>query len=99
MRAGETMRFGFIGLGHLGAHLAMSLLRAGFGLGVHDLDRNAAARLIEAGASWASSPKEAAEKADSVITCLPSPAAVDAVVAGRRGRPGGAERPAAPGST
>ncbi len=89
------MRFGFIGLGNLGTHLATSLLRAGFGLTVHDRDRNAAARLIGAGASWASSPREAAAAADSVITCLPSPAAVDAVVAG----PGGVLAGLKPGGT
>ena len=37
------MRYGFIGLGNLGAHLAASLVReAGFEVHVHDLDKNAA---------------------------------------------------------
>ncbi len=36
------MRYGFIGLGHLGGHLAASLLRNGFALTVHDRDRAAA---------------------------------------------------------
>jgi 3-hydroxyisobutyrate dehydrogenase len=88
------MRFGFIGLGHLGRHLAANLVRGGFEVRVHDLDPGPAATLIAAGAAWASSPKAAAEAADSVITCLPSPAAVAAVVAGADGvleglRPGG----------
>ena len=76
---------GFIGVGNLGVHLAGSLLRAGFGLAVHDLDESAAAGLVEAGASWASSPAEAAEAAQSVITCLPSPAAVADVLTGEAG--------------
>ena len=89
------MRLGFIGLGNLGAHLARSLLRAGFELTVHDLERERAAGLIAAGATWSASPKQVAERADSVITCLPSPAAVAAVVEGMDGvlaglRPGGA---------
>ena len=79
------MRFGFIGLGNLGAHLAASLLRAGFAVTVHDLDEGTAAGLIDAGAGWAASPKEAARAADSVVTCLPSPAAVTAVVSGDAG--------------
>jgi 3-hydroxyisobutyrate dehydrogenase-like beta-hydroxyacid dehydrogenase len=79
------MRFGFIGLGNLGRQLAANLLRGGFEVTVHDLDPEAAADLIGAGAIWASSPKAAAETADSVITCLPSPAAVAAVVAGENG--------------
>lgn len=44
------MKLGFIGLGNLGAHLAASLLRNGFDVTVHDLDREVAAGLIEAGA-------------------------------------------------
>ncbi|MEX2297445.1 MAG: NAD(P)-dependent oxidoreductase [Dongiaceae bacterium] len=79
------MKYGFIGLGHLGRHLARSLVGAGFELSVHDLDRNAAEPLIAAGARWASSPKEAATGADAVFTCLPSPAASRAVVAGPNG--------------
>ena len=87
-------RIGFIGVGHLGVHLAGSLLRAGFGLTVNDLDEGAAAGLVEAGAEWAPSPAQAAEAAESVITCLPSPAAVADVLTGEAGvlaglRPGG----------
>jgi 3-hydroxyisobutyrate dehydrogenase len=88
------MRLGFIGLGNLGAHLARSLLRAGFELTVHDLERERASGLIAAGATWGASPQQVALRADSVITCLPSPAAVAAVVEGADGvlaglRPGG----------
>jgi 3-hydroxyisobutyrate dehydrogenase len=70
------MKIGFIGLGNLGEHLAANLLRAGFAVTVHDLNPETAAGLIEAGAVWAASPKQAAEAADTVITCLPSPAVV-----------------------
>jgi len=79
------MRYGFIGLGNLGAHLAASLLRGGFALTVHDLDKAAADRLIAAGARWADSPKSCAASADGVITCLPSPVASRAVVTGTNG--------------
>jgi 3-hydroxyisobutyrate dehydrogenase len=79
------MRLGFIGAGNLGVHLAANLLRAGFPVTVHDLDKDAAAGLIGAGAAWAPSPRVAAEAADSVITCLPSPAAVAAVMTGDDG--------------
>lgn len=79
------MRVGFIGLGHLGRHLAASVLRAGFPLVVHDLRPDAAEELIAAGATWASSPRETASLSETVITCLPSPAAVAAVVAGENG--------------
>ena len=79
------MRYGFIGLGNLGAHLAGSLLRGGFALIVHDLSEPAAAPLISAGARWANSPGACAAASDAVITCLPSPAASRAVVTGERG--------------
>ena len=79
------MRLGFIGVGHLGRHLAGSLLKAGFSLTVSDLDRSAAAGLLAVGATWAASPREVAARSDSVFTCLPSPAAVSAVVAGEIG--------------
>jgi len=79
------MRYGFIGLGNLGAHLAGTLLRGGFALTVHDLNAPAAAPLISAGARWANSPGACAAASDAVITCLPSPAASRAVVTGERG--------------
>jgi 3-hydroxyisobutyrate dehydrogenase len=66
------LRYGFIGLGHLGSHLAASLLREGFDLTVHDLNQEAARSLVERGARWAQSPKDLATAVDVVITCLPS---------------------------
>ncbi|HYD08390.1 MAG TPA: NAD(P)-binding domain-containing protein, partial [Reyranella sp.] len=50
------MRYGFIGLGHLGHHLAASLIRGGFQVSVHDRDRAAAAPLLKLGAIWAAAP-------------------------------------------
>ncbi len=85
MSGGKDMRLGFIGVGNLGYHLAASLLRAGFQVTVSDLSKDAAQGLIDAGAVWASSAKEVAVASDSVFTCLPSPAAVAAVVAGPSG--------------
>ena len=76
---------GFVGVGHLGAHLAASVLRAGYPLTVHDRRPDAAADLLAAGAAWAASPREVAEQCECVITCLPSPAAVGEVVAGADG--------------
>lgn len=74
------MRIGFIGLGNVGAKLAGSLQRNGFALTVHDLDRSAAAALLDRGAAWAETPRALAETAELVITCLPSPAASRAVL-------------------
>jgi 3-hydroxyisobutyrate dehydrogenase len=66
-------------------HLAGSLLRAGHRIVVSDLDRDAARPLLAAGARWAESAQEVAAQSDVVFTCLPSPAAVAAVVAGPTG--------------
>ncbi|MBM3676774.1 MAG: NAD(P)-dependent oxidoreductase [Actinobacteria bacterium] len=78
-------RIAFIGVGNLGAHLAASVVRAGFEVTVHDRDPTAGRALLSAGARWAPSPRQAAEAAETVITCLPSPAAVREVVAGEDG--------------
>ena len=76
------MRVGFVGVGRVGGQLAASLLRGGFELAVHDVDRIAAKGLEAAGAEWADSPAAAAHGSDAVVTCLPSPEIVADVVAG-----------------
>jgi 3-hydroxyisobutyrate dehydrogenase len=68
-----SKRYGYIGLGHLGGHLAASLLKSGFPLVVHDLDRTLAERHLGLGGAWADSPRDLAAACDTVITCLPSP--------------------------
>ncbi|NML74329.1 NAD(P)-dependent oxidoreductase [Rhizobium sp. S-51] len=88
------MRYGFIGLGNLGRHLAGSLVAHGFDVTVNDLDKQQASELIDAGAAWADDPKSVAEAVDAVITCLPSPAVSERVLTGERGiltglKPGG----------
>jgi 3-hydroxyisobutyrate dehydrogenase len=89
------MRYAFIGLGELGGKLAGCVLRAGFPLVVHDRDARAMVRLAADGATVAPSPRAAAGQADAVFTCLPSPAASEAVLTGEDGilaglAPGGA---------
>ena len=44
------MKIGFIGLGTMGQHMAMNLLRGGHALTVHDIKRNAASPHLAAGA-------------------------------------------------
>lgn len=79
------MRYGYIGLGHLGGHLAANLLRAGFAVSVYDLDPKLAKRHLELGGHWAATPKELAANSDAVITCLPSPAVSERVLTGADG--------------
>lgn len=89
-----AIRYGFIGLGNLGRHLAGSLVAHGFDVTVNDLDKRQASELIDAGAAWADDPKTVAEAVDAAITCLPSPAVSERVLTGERGilaglKPGG----------
>jgi 3-hydroxyisobutyrate dehydrogenase len=74
------VRYGFIGLGHLGIHLATNLARGGFDVAVYDLDRGSADLVLAAGATWAISVPQLAEACDALITCLPSPKATAAVM-------------------
>jgi 3-hydroxyisobutyrate dehydrogenase len=74
------VRYGFVGLGNLGKHLAANLARGGFEVGVYDLQRSAADTVLAAGAQWSDSIPELAETCDGLITCLPSPAATKAVL-------------------
>jgi 3-hydroxyisobutyrate dehydrogenase len=74
------VRYGFIGLGNLGGHLAASLLREGFSVTVHDRDPALAERHLAAGATWGATAEDVAGASDAVITCLPSPAVSEAVL-------------------
>lgn len=74
------MNIGFIGLGNVGGKLAGSLLRNGFDLTAHDLNRSIVAEFVERGAKIVDGPLALMQACDAVITCLPSPVASAAVV-------------------
>lgn len=74
------MHYGYVGLGNLGANCAGCLLKAGFGLTVHDVNRGAGDALVAKGAVWADSVEMLAGSVDHVITCLPSPAVSETVL-------------------
>ena len=74
------MKYGYVGLGNLGGHIAASLIRHGFDVTVYDLDKSLADRHIAAGAKWAATPKELAQQVDHVFTCLPSPVVSEKVL-------------------
>ena len=79
------MKIGFIGLGMMGASMASNLQKAGYKLVVNDLQRQSASAHLNAGATWADSPKAVAEQSDVVFTSLPGPLEVEAVVLGKNG--------------
>lgn len=78
-------RIGFVGLGAMGAPMAMSLARAGFGLSVFDVRRENAEPLVEQGATAATSPREAAEGADALVLMVVNADQMEAALFGEDG--------------
>ncbi|ETW93524.1 MAG: 3-hydroxyisobutyrate dehydrogenase [Candidatus Entotheonella factor] len=73
------MKVGFIGLGTMGSGMAMNILKGGFDMVVHDINRDAAGPYIEEGATWADTPREVAEGTQVVFSSLPGPPEVESV--------------------
>jgi 3-hydroxyisobutyrate dehydrogenase-like beta-hydroxyacid dehydrogenase len=78
-------KVGFIGLGTMGGGMALNIRKAGFEMVVHDLNKAAAQRHIDAGCVWADSPREVGAAVDVVFTSLPGPPEVEAVAIGPNG--------------
>lgn len=72
------MRIGFIGLGTMGAGMALNVMKAGFQLVVNDIRKEAASVHLEKGAEWAADAAGVAAKCDVLLTSLPGPAEVEA---------------------
>lgn len=79
------MRVGFIGLGTMGSSMALNTLKGGHELVVHDINRDAVALHLEAGATWADTPRQVMETSEVVFTSLPGPPEVQAVALGENG--------------
>jgi 2-hydroxymethylglutarate dehydrogenase len=79
------MDVGFIGLGQMGKHMSKHILDAGNNLSVLDLNKDAAAHLLKAGAKWCDTPGAIARASRLVITSLPAPQDVEQVVYGPEG--------------
>tara|TARA_Y100000815_G_scaffold29662_1_gene24686 strand:+ start:1194 stop:2102 length:909 start_codon:yes stop_codon:yes gene_type:complete len=69
----------------MGGSMAFNTIQGGHELVVHDIRRESATRHLEAGATWADSPREVAEASDIVFTSLPGPTEVEAVFLGDDG--------------
>jgi 4-hydroxybutyrate dehydrogenase / sulfolactaldehyde 3-reductase len=82
-------RIGFIGLGTMGGPMAQNLLRGGHSVAGFDMSPAVMERHGEAGGVLASSPREAAEGANIVITMLPDGPDVERAVLGDDGALGG----------
>ncbi len=78
----------FIGLGNMGAPMALNLLKAGHSLSVYDLSATAMDKLASAGARCASSAADAVVEAEVVISMLPASRHVEALYFGAKNSPG-----------
>lgn len=78
-------RIGFIGLGTMGRAMAMSLVKAGFQVSVYNRTRLRTMEFADLGCEVAATPRALAKLADTVITMVSDPAAMDAVMEGPEG--------------
>jgi len=76
---------GYIGVGRMGGRLARRLVDAGYKLTVFDTSEAAVQSFVQLGAKAAASPAAVASECEIVITCLPTPAVVQAVALGKAG--------------
>ena len=78
----------FIGLGNMGAPMAINLAKAGHDVHAFDLSREAIAKVVAEGGTAAVSAQDAVEGAKVVITMLPASPHVEALFLGKDGAPG-----------
>jgi 3-hydroxyisobutyrate dehydrogenase-like beta-hydroxyacid dehydrogenase len=83
--ASDGLRVGFIGLGKMGAGIARNVQKAGFPMTVYNRTASKTQPFVEAGATAAASPREAAEEADVVLTCLMGDESVKGALEGNEG--------------
>lgn len=76
---------GYVGLGVMGSGVVRRLLEGGHAVTVWNRTQAKAEALLEAGATWADSPRAVAERSDVVFTMVTNTAAVKAVTDGPDG--------------
>jgi 3-hydroxyisobutyrate dehydrogenase len=84
-RMADTRKLAFIGLGIMGGPMAGHLLKAGHRVTVHTRTKAKASPVLDAGAAWAESAKEAARDAEVVFVCVTDTPDVRDVLLGRGG--------------
>ncbi len=76
---------GFVGLGTMGKAMAKNLVKGGYSLIVHDINRGPVRELVGSGAKEAFLPREVGQGAELVITSLTNDQVVEEVVLGKEG--------------
>jgi len=79
------MKITFIGMGTMGAPMALNVLKAGHEVVVHNRTREKELPLVDAGALRADTPREAAAGAEIIITCVSDTPDVEVIVLGAEG--------------
>lgn len=70
------MKIAIVGLGNMGRPIAENIMKAGYSLTVYNRTKEKAADLLEKGAEYAKTPRQAAEHADIVLSMLSDDEAV-----------------------
>lgn len=83
-KPGQT-RVGFIGTGVMGSSMCRHLMTAGYAMTVTTRTRAKAQPLLDAGATWADSPRGVAERSDVVLSIVGYPHDVREVTLGPNG--------------
>ncbi len=78
-------KIGWIGLGNMGSPMSKNLLKAGHEVTVWNRTKSKADEVISAGAKWADSPKEIANKCDFIFTMVSDGPTLQAVTLGENG--------------
>ena len=78
-------KIGFIGLGRMGRPMATNMLKKGFDLVVLDINPQAVATLVAAGAKAGANVADIARQSDIIVTMLPSSVEVEQVALGADG--------------
>jgi len=81
----QPKTLGFVGVGVMGGPMARRLIERGYRVIVHDTDPAALRRLTRLGARGAGSPREVANRAQTVLVSLPTPQIVREVALGENG--------------
>ena len=86
-REGDHLKpsLGFIGMGHMGSHMAQRLLDAGYQLNVYDRTKQKAQEVGQRGAQVAQTPKDLAAACQVVMVCVTNDEAQQDVIFGPDG--------------
>ena len=85
------MKVAFIGMGTMGAPMALNILKAGHDVTVNNRTRERELPVADAGAQRAASPREACQEAEIIITCVSDTPDVEEIILGENGVVHGAQ--------